>query len=405
MNFNQAVEIILKHEGGYNNREDDPGGETNFGISKRCLGPKNKILTASGSWSYLDELKIGDEIVGFDEKPERFGKLNIRRIKKAIIKNIGPVYLPASIITTNRTKILASDDHQWLRRRGVHRVYEWVKTNEILKKEKWQHKKIKTKIATFSDVWNFNESRDAGYLAGIVDGEASFSGGSVVIYQNKNECFDEILRTIKSCGYTYTISKKNKNELCHNIRINSNGPYSSLRFLSEIGSKRLLPKCLDQIYGKNVASTQVQHDEVLSVESVGMKELIGIETTTNTLIVEGLLSHNSYPAVNIAALTKKQAIDIYKRDYWDKNRIDEYPECIKLIYFDACVNQGPGRARQLYQLARTINGEGSELTLLEHFAKARLNHYTILPGWKTFGAGWAKRLMSIVIESYLDEHV
>lgn len=115
------------------------------------------------------------------------------------------------------------------------------------------------------------------------------------------------------------------------------------------------------------------------------------------------ISKKAYPAVNISTLTKKQAIDIYKRDYWDKNRLDEFPECIKLIYFDCCVNQGPGRARQLYQLARTLNKDGGELTLLEHFAKARLNHYTILPGWKTFGAGWAKRLMSIVIESYLEE--
>tara|TARA_R110000744_G_scaffold34839_1_gene80951 strand:- start:5147 stop:5638 length:492 start_codon:yes stop_codon:yes gene_type:complete len=33
--FLDAVEIILKHEGGYINDIDDPGGETNFGISKR----------------------------------------------------------------------------------------------------------------------------------------------------------------------------------------------------------------------------------------------------------------------------------------------------------------------------------------------------------------------------------
>lgn len=34
--FDIAVEIILKHEGGYVNHPDDPGGETNFGISKRA---------------------------------------------------------------------------------------------------------------------------------------------------------------------------------------------------------------------------------------------------------------------------------------------------------------------------------------------------------------------------------
>lgn len=34
--FNEAVEIILKHEGGYVHDKNDPGGETNFGISKRA---------------------------------------------------------------------------------------------------------------------------------------------------------------------------------------------------------------------------------------------------------------------------------------------------------------------------------------------------------------------------------
>jgi len=35
MNFEEAVEHILRFEGGYVWNEKDPGGETNFGISKR----------------------------------------------------------------------------------------------------------------------------------------------------------------------------------------------------------------------------------------------------------------------------------------------------------------------------------------------------------------------------------
>jgi lysozyme family protein len=34
-NFNKAMEFILKWEGGYVNDPKDPGGETNFGISKK----------------------------------------------------------------------------------------------------------------------------------------------------------------------------------------------------------------------------------------------------------------------------------------------------------------------------------------------------------------------------------
>jgi len=33
--YKQAISVILNHEGGYANNPNDPGGETNFGISKR----------------------------------------------------------------------------------------------------------------------------------------------------------------------------------------------------------------------------------------------------------------------------------------------------------------------------------------------------------------------------------
>lgn len=46
MNFQQAVDRCLGHEGGYVNDPNDPGGETNWGISKRSYPHLNiKELT------------------------------------------------------------------------------------------------------------------------------------------------------------------------------------------------------------------------------------------------------------------------------------------------------------------------------------------------------------------------
>jgi len=35
--FEDAVALVLKHEGGYVNDPDDPGGETMMGISKKHI--------------------------------------------------------------------------------------------------------------------------------------------------------------------------------------------------------------------------------------------------------------------------------------------------------------------------------------------------------------------------------
>jgi len=47
--FDKAIPTILKHEGGYVNDPKDPGGETNFGISKRQYPHLDiKALTEDG---------------------------------------------------------------------------------------------------------------------------------------------------------------------------------------------------------------------------------------------------------------------------------------------------------------------------------------------------------------------
>ena len=71
MKFSEAIEIVLKHEGGYVNDPDDPGGETNYGISKRSF-PKYDIknLTEEDAkdiykrhyWDVSTAQKLKDEL-------------------------------------------------------------------------------------------------------------------------------------------------------------------------------------------------------------------------------------------------------------------------------------------------------------------------------------------------------
>ena len=66
-----------------------------------------------------------------------------------------------------------------------------------------------------------------------------------------------------------------------------------------------------------------------------------------------------YPDVDIKNLTKDEAKDIYRRDYWDKNKVDEMPKQLRHIYFDMCVNQGKGTAVKVLQ--RACNSKKADL--------------------------------------------
>ena len=122
-----------------------------------------------------------------------------------------------------------------------------------------------------------------------------------------------------------------------------------------------------------------------------------------------------YPDVDIKNLTKEGAKDIYKKDYWDRNKVDELPDDLKHIFFDMCVNQGRGTAVKILQ--RAINGKGGDLTVdggfgpgtkaaLEKYKPSTdrircysLKHYYDLvnkkPEQERFIYGWYKRALSV----------
>ena len=122
-----------------------------------------------------------------------------------------------------------------------------------------------------------------------------------------------------------------------------------------------------------------------------------------------------YPDVDIKNLTEEGAKEIYRKDYWDKNKVDDLPDNLKHIYFDMCVNQGRGTAVRVLQ--RAINGKGGDLKVdggfgpgtkgalakykpsLDRVRCYRLKHYYDLvnkkPEQERFLFGWYRRALSV----------
>jgi len=68
-NFDEAVYLVLKHEGGYVNNPNDTGGETNFGISKRAYPNLNIAELSVETAQEIYKRDFWDKVKG-DKLPE-----------------------------------------------------------------------------------------------------------------------------------------------------------------------------------------------------------------------------------------------------------------------------------------------------------------------------------------------
>ena len=98
------------------------------------------------------------------------------------------------------------------------------------------------------------------------------------------------------------------------------------------------------------------------------------------------ISSKANPDVDVANLTREQAIEIYRKRYWEAANVDSYPEHMQGAIFDAAVNHGVAAAKRL---ARDAGGD------LQKFNAGRLAIYSRLlrdPTQEGFREGWMNRL-------------
>lgn len=105
-------------------------------------------------------------------------------------------------------------------------------------------------------------------------------------------------------------------------------------------------------------------------------------------------------------LTREQAKEIYRTAYWGRAKAEQYDGAIAFQVFDAAVNHGIGQAIRFLQRAVGVADDGAvgPVTLaavrampvtdvLVRFNAERLDFYTKLSTWPTFGKGWARRVV------------
>ena len=118
------------------------------------------------------------------------------------------------------------------------------------------------------------------------------------------------------------------------------------------------------------------------------------------------ISKRAYPALDIAELTREEAVELYRADYWRAARCDDLPGQVALLVFDAAVNQGLGAAVTMLQdeLGVATDGVLGPLTLAaatsrNHddlalgYCARRAMRYATTKNLDRYGRGWYRGLL------------
>lgn len=117
------------------------------------------------------------------------------------------------------------------------------------------------------------------------------------------------------------------------------------------------------------------------------------------------ISKRQFPSVNIAGLTREQAIALYKRHYWEEVEALQLPKVLRFQVLDSSINHGLGNAISFLQRAVGVADDGDygpvtkqaiarlpPVMVAVRFNAERLKFYTKLSGWPSFGKGWSLRI-------------
>lgn len=110
----------------------------------------------------------------------------------------------------------------------------------------------------------------------------------------------------------------------------------------------------------------------------------------------------------VKALTRAEAEEIYRAQYWNALNCDQLPKGVDLVTFDFGVNAGVSRAARTLQQAVHVGVDGQVGPITVHAARQanpealinqisdlRLEFYKGLSDFGTFGEGWTRRVAAV----------
>lgn len=265
-----------------------------------CLDPETRVLTADLRWIKIKDLTPGTEIVSVDEYPPG-GVGNHRKMRTGKVEAVIHLRRHAYKISFDDGRyVICTGQHPWLSKTGANVETAW---RSIERRKKCGPKlRVGHSVRWVTTPWTDGDIED-GWFGGMLDGEGSISnenrsGVAVLACQKHGPVWDRLVEYASRRGYNCTT----ENDLT--IRKTKFGvqPCPKLVFSRQDEVFRLLGQTRPTRFigrrfweGRELPGKKsgIGWSKIVSIEELGDRDVIDLQTTTGTYIAEGFVSHNT----------------------------------------------------------------------------------------------------------------
>ena len=246
-----------------------------------CFRAGCMVLMADWTEKPIEQVRVGDEVVGF----EKHGRYRAQ-LKKARVEKVFSRRAEVSRVTTDGGRVTyPTFDHRFLRPpNGGELKYAPLKLGSKM-----------VSVYTPSLKWPMLH-RDMDWLGGILDGEGAVSKEGVGISQKKSvneEVFSVVLAVLRKLEIDFSLGVTHSTD-----RIALLGGRSLLIRLLQQARMAKVTRFYETLWGaKQIAETSGRgggstYPVVQKMESIGEETVFDIQTTTHNFVCDGFAVHN-----------------------------------------------------------------------------------------------------------------
>jgi hypothetical protein len=285
----------LHLDAGHHNRSEDgwrkSGHFNHADVPNNCVSADTLILCADLQWRCAGDLKEGDELIAFEDNPTEWWG---RKFCKSTVIHNKVVQDALLAVHTPMGTVRCNHDHPWLVHRRANQdslSNRWVRACDLSPGyEAWW----------FGSPWSVERSWEAGWLAGMYDGEGCLSidparTTMLAVAQRESETAEALIRTISARTPGASVIRRPGRTESHAdmVQVQITSRWESLRVLGSIRPPRLLARA-DQMWEGGSANRSRSLVPIDMVEDVGTGVIASLETSSKTYIAAGFAMHNTH---------------------------------------------------------------------------------------------------------------